>query len=42
MLTSAVQQSDSVIHIYIDILFLIFFSKMVYPRRLDIVLRASQ
>ena len=32
---SAVQQGDSVIHR--DILFFIFFSIMVYPRRLDIV-----
>ena len=37
---SAVQQSDSVLHIYI--LFLIFFSIMVYLRRLDIVPCAIQ
>ena len=35
MLISAVPQSDSVIHRYT--FFSIFFSIMVYPRRLDIV-----
>ena len=36
VLISAVQQSDSFIHIYIYS-FLIFFSIVVYPRKLDIV-----
>ena len=40
VLISAVQQSDSVIHIYT--LFFIFFSIMVYPRRLDRVPCALQ
>ena len=40
MLITAVQQSDSVIHIYI--LFLIFFFIMVYHRTLNIVLCAMQ
>ena len=37
MLISAVQQSDSVIHICIHIIFFIFFSIMVYHRILNIV-----
>ena len=40
VLISAVQQSDSVIHVYTS--FFIFFSIMVYPRRLDIVSCAIQ
>ena len=39
---SAVQQSDSVIHIHIDILFFILLSIMVYPRTLDTVPWAVQ
>ena len=39
-LISAVQQNDSVIHIYT--LFFIFFSIMVYPRILNIVLCATR
>ena len=42
VLISAVQQSDSVIHIYIYTFFFIFFSMMVYHRILNIVPCAIQ
>ena len=42
MLLSDIQQSDSVVHIYIYIFFFIFFSILVYYRVLNIVPCAIQ